>query len=76
MRLLKEIFWVLCVVASLSFLSWNNPAYAGGEEKKVCEDKKDSKGAVVKGKDGKPVQTCKIIKVHKKLEGHEVPTKK
>jgi len=76
MRLLKEIFWVLCVVASLSFLSWNNPAYAGGQEKKVCEDKKDSKGAVVKGKDGKPVQTCKTIKVHKKLEGTEVPTKK
>jgi hypothetical protein len=53
-----------------------SPAYAGGQEKKVCEDKKDSKGAVVKGKDGKPVQTCKTIKVHKKLEGTEVPTKK
>jgi hypothetical protein len=57
-------------------LSIASTAYAGGEEKKVCEDKKDSKGAVVKGKDGKPVQVCKTIKVHKKLEGTKVPEKK
>ena len=35
-----------------------------------------SKGQVVKGKDGKPVQECKKIKVHKKLEGTPVPEKK
>jgi hypothetical protein len=74
---MKNLFWAMCVVASLSFLSWNNPAYAGGEEKKVCEDKKDKAGKVVNGKDGKPVQICKTIKVHKKLEGAEVvPDKK
>jgi hypothetical protein len=28
------------------------------------------------GKDGKPVQECKKIKVHKKLEGTEVPGQK
>jgi hypothetical protein len=50
-------------------------AYAGGEEKKVCEDVKDKAGNVVKDKDGKPKQSCKTIKVHKKLEGHEVPVK-
>jgi hypothetical protein len=76
MKTLKQLFWGACVIAGLSFLSWNNTVYAGGVEKKVCSDKKDSKGAVVKGKDGKPVQTCKTIKVHKKLEGTEVPTKK
>jgi len=76
MRLLKEIFWAMCLVASLSFLSWNNPAYAGGEEKKVCEDKKDKAGKVVKDKAGKVVQNCKTIKVHKKLEGTKVPDKK
>jgi hypothetical protein len=76
MKLLKEIFWAMCVVASLSFLSWNNPAYAGGEEKKVCEDKKDKAGKVVKDKAGKVVQNCKTIKVHKKLEGTKVPDKK
>jgi len=37
-------------------------ALAGGEMKKVCHDEK-----------GKEV--CKVIKVHKKLEGTKVPTK-
>ena len=51
-------------------------AYAGGEEKKVCKDKKDKADKVVMDKDGKPQQICKTIKVHKKLEGTEVPVKK
>lgn len=51
-------------------------AMAGGEVKKVCVDKIDSKGNVVKGKDGKPAQDCKEMKVHKKLEGTKVPEKK
>ena len=33
-------------------------------------------GKVVVGKDGKPQQDCKTIKVHKKLEGTEIPAKK
>ena len=41
-------------------------AYASGETKQVCKD-------VVKN--GKTVQQCKTIKVHKKLEGTEVPEK-
>lgn len=48
-------------------------AFASGEEKKVCEDKKDKAGKVVNGKDGKPEQVCKTIKVHKKVEGEKVP---
>ena len=51
-------------------------AYAGGETKEVCKDKLDKKGQVVKGKDGKPAQECKKIKVHKKVEGEKVPEKK
>ena len=51
-------------------------AYAGGEEKQVCTDKVDKAGKVVNGKDGKPQQTCKTIKVHKKVEGEKVPEKK
>jgi len=38
------------------------------EEKQVCVDKL--------GKDGKPQQECKKIKVHKKLEGTNLPDKK
>lgn len=48
-------------------------AFAGGEVKEVCNDKVDAKGKVVNGKDGKPVQVCKKIKVHKKVEGEKVP---
>jgi hypothetical protein len=51
-------------------------AYAGGEMKEVCKDKTDKAGKVVKDKAGKPVQVCKTIKVHKKLEGEKVPVKK
>lgn len=51
--------------------------FAEAELKKVCHDKLDKKGQVVKDKNGNPVQDCKTIKVHKKLENAEVvPVKK
>ena len=51
-------------------------AYAEAQVKEICKDKVDAKGQVVKNKEGKPVQECKKIKVHKKLEGTPVPEKK
>jgi hypothetical protein len=51
-------------------------AFAGGEIKEVCKDKVDKAGKPVTGKDGKVVQECKKIKVHKKLEGTEIPPAK
>ena len=66
--------YILSIIALLVLIA-TNPAVAGGEEKKVCEDKKDKAGKVVNSKDGKPQQTCKTIKVHKKVEGDKVPTK-
>jgi hypothetical protein len=51
--------------------------FAAAETKEVCHDKTDKAGKVVMDKKtGKPVQDCKKIKVHKKLEGTEVPVKK
>ena len=50
--------------------------FAQAETKKVCVDVKDKQGQVVKDKAGKPKQNCKEMKVHKKLEGTEVPVKK
>jgi hypothetical protein len=51
-------------------------AFAEAEKKEVCHDKVDKAGKPVM-KDGKAVQECKVIKVHKKLEGAEVvPDKK
>jgi hypothetical protein len=45
------------------------------ETKKVCVDvKKD--GKVVTDNQGKPKQSCKEVKQHKKLEGTKVPEKK
>ena len=62
-------------VAGLCLLLYGS-AIAGGEIKEVCKDKVDKAGKVVNGKDGKPIQECKKIKVHKKLEGTEVPPTK
>jgi hypothetical protein len=46
------------------------------EEKQVCHDRVGKDGKPITGKDGKVTQDCKTIKVHKKLEGTEVPVKK
>jgi hypothetical protein len=73
---MKNLFWVICVVAGVSFLAWNNPAYAEAEVKKVCHDKVDKAGKPVKNKDGSVKQDCKDVKIHKKLEGTKVPEKK
>ena len=45
------------------------------EEKKVCIDKVGKDGKVMVDKSGKPQQDCKVIKIHKKLDGTPVPTK-
>ena len=49
---------------------------AATETKQVCVDKIAPNGKPVLGKDGKPQQECKTIKIHKKLEGTKVPDKK
>lgn len=66
---------MLCSAFVILGLSLPVFSHAAGEIKEVCKDKKDQKGNVVKGKDGKPIEECKKIKVHKKLEGRPVPTK-
>ena len=69
---MKNIIFVagLCLLLS-------GPAIAGGETKEVCKDKMDKAGKpVVDKKTGKTAQECKKIKVHKKLEGTEIPVKK
>ena len=57
----------LTLVTSLAFAA---------ETQKVCVDKITKDGKPVMGKDGKPQQECKEMKVHKKLEGTKVPEKK
>ena len=68
---MKNVIFVAGLCLTLSM-----PAFAAAEVKEVCKDKVDKAGKVVNGKDGKPIQECKKIKVHKKLEGTEVPPAK
>ena len=74
---MKNLLATLYLVGiySVCLVATTNIAYAGGEMKEVCHDKKDKAGKIVM-KNGQAVQECKKIKVHKKLEGTEVPVKK
>lgn len=65
---MKKIISLMALLVATSLFA--------AEEKQVCVDKTTKDGKVVMGKDGKPQQVCKTIKVHKKLEGTEIPTKK
>ena len=51
-------------------------AKAQKETKKICVDVMKDGKEVKDPKTGKTKQTCKEVKQHKKLEGHEVPVKK
>jgi hypothetical protein len=66
---MKKILTVLLITLSSTVFAT--------ETKEVCHDRvgKDGKPVMDK-KTGKPTQDCKTIKVHKKLEGTEVPVKK
>jgi len=55
---------VILAIVSVFVFSLAN---ATAETKKVCHDET---------RNGKQVQVCKTIKVHKKLESTEVPVKK
>ena len=71
---MKKIFFIVAIIASIPLLHHHGVSFAA-ETKKVCVDKVTNDGKKVLDKDGKPVQDCKEIKVHKKLEGTEVPKK-
>ena len=57
---MKQIITLMALVVATSVFA--------AEEKQVCVDKVTKDGKPVVGKDGKPQQECKVIKVHKKLE--------
>jgi hypothetical protein len=63
---MKQLLFIILTALSLNVIA--------AETQKVCIDKIGADGKSVIGKDGKPVQDCKVIKVHKKLEGTNVPT--
>lgn len=59
----KVLFACLIAFATASYAADKAP-----EVKKVCIDQKQ--------KDGKTKQVCKDVKIHKKLEGTQVPPAK
>jgi len=63
---------ILALIALLVATS----VFGAGEEKTVCVDKIGKDGKTMRKADGTVVQDCKKIKVHKKLEGTEIPVKK
>jgi uncharacterized membrane protein YhiD involved in acid resistance len=64
---IKMFAWILIACVAIMFKPMT--AWAGGEEKKVCETKVDPKTK-------KEKEVCKTIKVHKKVEGDKVPDAK
>lgn len=71
---MKKVFFAMGLALSLIV-----PVYAADEApktKKVCIDVKDKDGKPeMDKKTGKPKQSCKEVKIHKKHEGTEVPKK-
>lgn len=63
---MKSLFYSLIVAVSMLAAS---TAHAEPETKKVCVMQKDAKT-------GKEKEVCKNVKIHKKLEGTQVPPKK
>lgn len=71
---MKKILFIALVVGAIPLLNYHGVSFAA-EVKRVCVNKITNDGKPVLDRDGKPVQDCKEIKVHKKLEGTEVPKK-
>lgn len=64
------------ILLALALFMFSIPSFATPETKKVCIEVKDKDGKPVKdAKTGKVKESCKDVKIHKKLEGTEVPKK-
>lgn len=71
MNSISKIFVAICLALGSQFVIAEEP-----KTRTVCVDVKDKDGKPVKdAKTGKTKQNCKEVKVHKKLEGTEVPKK-
>lgn len=69
---MKKVLVALALALGSQFVVAEEPK----ETKKVCVDVKKDGKEVKDPKTGKTKQSCKEVKVHKKLEGTKVPDKK
>ncbi len=70
---MKKIVLALALALGSQFVIAEEPKK---ETKKVCVDVKKDGKEVKDPKTGKTKQSCKEVKVHKKLDGTKVPEKK
>jgi hypothetical protein len=71
MKLAAKILLAISMALGSQFVIAEEP-----KTRTVCVDVKDKEGKPVKdAKTGKTKQNCKEVKVHKKLEGTDVPKK-
>lgn len=75
---MKQLLAIILVAFVATAHAVDNHAAAdhAKETKKICVDVKKDGKEVKDPKTGKVKQSCKEVKQHKKLEGHEVPGKK
>jgi signal recognition particle subunit SEC65 len=66
---MKKVLVAAAITVGIFAVSWNNPAFAAAETKRVCVEQTDPKTK-------KPKQVCREVKIHKKLEGTPVPPPK
>lgn len=69
---MKTILIVLALALGSQFVVAEEPKK---ETRQVCVDVKDKDGKPVKDAKGNTKQNCKEVKVHQKLEGHDIPKK-
>ena len=70
---MKSLLIALSLVLGSQFVIAEEPKK---ETKQVCVPIKDKDGKPQLNKDGTAKQQCKEVRVHQKLEGHEIPGKK
>jgi hypothetical protein len=73
---MKKILTSLLITFIGIFSSMVYAADEAPKTKQVCKDVLDKDKKPVLNKDGTTKQTCKTIKIHKKVEGTEIPPKK
>ncbi len=73
MKSLLISFALLFSISSVYATAAPTPKASEPEKVKVCVDVKDKEGKPVKDAKGNVKQNCKEMKVHKKLEGTQVP---
>ena len=71
---MKHLLIAFALALSSQFVIAEEPAKK--ETRQVCVDVKDKEGKPVKDAKGNTKQNCKEVRVHQKLEGHEIPGKK